>query len=80
MMGKTHKVGGAVSGFSLLTLAQVTSITINPIFGGLPFLAGNIIGALLPDIDQRKSTIGRLLWFISFPIWKSCVKALPCFF
>ena len=69
MMGKTHKVGGAVSGFSLLTLAQVTSITINPIFGGLPFLAGNIIGALLPDIDQRKSTIGRLLWFISFPIW-----------
>lgn len=70
MMGRTHKIGGAVMGFAILNAFMITQIAnINPIFAGIPFLAANILGALICDIDSVKSTISRPLWIIAIPIF-----------
>jgi inner membrane protein len=81
-MGKTHKVGG--------TLAAVVAsrffysedlITTGICIGSL--IIGSVLGSLLPDIDKKESTIGRILWFISWPIYilrvimKLLAKILP---
>ena len=69
MMGRTHKVGGAVGGLAILNTLNLCNVVVNPVFVGIPFIAGNYIGALIPDFDQRKSTISRYLWPFVWPIW-----------
>lgn len=67
MLGKTHKIGGLAFGLIVLTTPFcLPKINMNPILGIIPFLAGNIVGAYWPDIDDIRSTIGRKLWFISW--------------
>jgi len=64
MTGKTHIIGGIALGtlYSMKTglLPEATAITT-----GLA-----VIGALFPDIDQPQSKLGRVIPFISIPIYK----------
>ena len=68
MMGRTHKAGGVLTGVVASRLfysddLYLTGICIVTLVGGC------VLGSLLPDIDKKESTIGRILWFISWPIY-----------
>ncbi len=68
MMGRTHKVGGALTGIVISRFFYTDDLMITGIcFASL--VCGSILGSLLPDIDKKESTIGRSLWFISWPIY-----------
>lgn len=70
MMGKTHKIGGAIVGFVIINaLAIVSLVDINFIFVVIPFILANIIGAFICDIDSIKSTVSRKLLIIAVPIF-----------
>lgn len=68
MMAKTHKTGGVLVGVvvSDMFLQRNMIITIICLF---ILINSAVIGSLLPDIDKKESTIGRKLWFISWPIY-----------
>lgn len=81
MMGKTHEVGGALAGVIVSGfLYTADSVTTTVSLGTLVF--GAMLGSLLPDIDKKESKIGRILWFISWPIYifRLIIKLLSGFF
>lgn len=68
MMGKTHRVGGILTGIATSSVF----LNDNMLQSGLKVVAlltGAILGSYLSDIDKKESTIGRRLWFISWPIY-----------
>lgn len=68
MMGRTHKAGGVLAGVLIGGfLVSGNPVSIVVCTGAL--IGGCIMGSLLPDIDKKESTIGRTLWFISWPIY-----------
>lgn len=68
MMGKTHEAGGALAGVIVSRFFYTTDpVTTTVSFGTL--VLGAMLGSLLPDIDKKESKIGRILWFISWPIY-----------
>jgi inner membrane protein len=64
MMGPTHAATGAAAWIVLGPLFHVNPAAV---VATIPVAA---LAALGPDIDHRGSTIGRLLWFISWPLSK----------
>lgn len=68
MMGKTHKAGGLLAGVLVSNMYFSNDLVTAGIQIGA-LLTGSVIGSLLPDIDKKESTIGRILWFISWPIY-----------
>ena len=64
MLAKTHLLSALVVASLPLVFGYETSYDTNAI---LYFLAVSF-GALIPDIDEHKSYIGKRLLFISFPI------------
>lgn len=71
MMSKTHKSISLATCSTILCIASTrSSMTIDT--SNAVFLicgaAGAVIGSLICDIDEPNSTIGRKLWFITFPI------------
>lgn len=72
-MGKTHVAGGILSGTTVLLLTQKAMPELCSLSTGL--LAGISVtyfsgmSARLPDFDKKDSTIGRRLWFISWPLY-----------
>lgn len=62
MMGITHTT------FGLLCSAGAFSMVSVSLHKDLPAMGCTIVGSLLPDIDSPKSSLGRLLPFISAPI------------
>lgn len=76
MTGRTHIAGGvALCGLAELSYLSITNSS-TPIVYTMLFLASSTCGSLLSDIDETRSTIGRKLWFISWPVLllKSCYK------
>lgn len=68
MMGKTHKTGGVLVGVMASDMFLQKNIIITCICVVI-LINSSVIGSLLPDIDKKESTIGRKLWFISWPIY-----------
>jgi len=68
MMGKTHKTGGVLVGVVASDIFLQRNIIITSICIVI-LINGAVLGSLLPDIDKKESTIGRKLWFISWPIY-----------
>jgi inner membrane protein len=68
MMGKTHKTGGVLVGVVASDMFLQRNMIITGICVVL-LINGAVLGSLLPDIDKKESTIGRKLWFISWPIY-----------
>jgi inner membrane protein len=62
MMGITHTTFGLLCSASAFSLASVS------LHKDLPAMGCTLIGSLLPDIDSPRSSLGRLLPFISAPI------------
>ncbi len=62
MMGITHTT------FGLLCSAGAFSLASASLHKDLPAMGCTIVGSLLPDIDSPRSSLGRLLPFISAPI------------
>lgn len=54
--------------FGLLTTTGVFSLFSHSLHNNLPAIGATIIGSLLPDIDSPRSSLGRLVPFISVPI------------
>ncbi len=54
--------------FGLLSAAGAFSLTSVPLHQDVSAVGGAILGSLLPDIDSPKSSIGRMLPFVSAPI------------
>jgi membrane-bound metal-dependent hydrolase YbcI (DUF457 family) len=82
MMGKTHVAGGMISGATALLLLQNSVPELTTIQTGLcvgiSTTLFSSLSARLPDIDKKESTIGRQLWFISWPIFLlQCICKLP---
>ena len=67
MMGKTHKIGGALAGVAVSRILYSGDYATVGAYASL--IIGSVLGSLLPDIDKKESTIGRILWFISWPIF-----------
>ena len=61
-MAPTHIVFGVFSTTGLFALFSLS------LHRDLPALGATIIGSLLPDIDSPRSSVGRLLPFLSIPI------------
>ncbi len=61
-MAPTHIVFGVFSATGLFALFSLS------LHRDLPALGATIIGSLLPDIDSPRSSVGRILPFISIPI------------
>lgn len=85
MMGKTHVAGGLISGATALVLIQnaVPELTTmqTGLYVGIATTLISSICARLPDIDEKNSTIGRRLWFISWPIYLlQCICRIPSIF
>ncbi len=53
MTGPTHRIGGLAAGTILISLLHI-----NPSEGAF-FITGALLGSLLPDIDNRHSSISR---------------------
>lgn len=68
MMGKTHMVGGVLAGAVVSKFFYSGGLVTTGIYVGT-LIGGSVLGSLLPDIDKKESTIGRKLWFISWPIY-----------
>ncbi len=68
MMRKTHKTGGVLVGVVASDMFLQRNVIITCICV-IVLINGSILGSLLPDIDKKESTIGRKLWFISWPIY-----------
>ncbi|SFR93858.1 metal-dependent hydrolase [Anaeromicropila populeti] len=63
MTGVTHKIGGIAAGTIAIAAVPVERTDIKVIV-----LTGAVVGSLLPDIDQPRSTIGRKLKAVSWGI------------
>lgn len=73
MKGKTHFAAGLFTGSAALVLSQnvvpeLSTLSIGLVTGVTTTLF-TAASARLPDIDEKNSTIGRRLWFISWPIY-----------
>lgn len=68
MMRKTHKTGGVLVGVAACDMFLQKNVIITCIYV-IVLINGSVLGSLLPDIDKKESTIGRKLWFISWPIY-----------
>ena len=62
MMAPTHIAAG------LLTTTGVFSLFSTPLHNNLPAIGATILGSLLPDVDSPRSSLGRLVPFISVPL------------
>ena len=62
MLAPTHIAAG------LLTTTGAFSLFSVPLHNDLPAIGATILGSLLPDIDSPRSSLGRLVPFISVPI------------
>lgn len=73
MLGKTHIAGGIMAGSTTILYLQnqVPAFTTlqSGIVIGTSYIMFSALGALLADIDEKNSKIGRRLWFISWPIF-----------
>lgn len=67
-MGKTHKIGGLFAGVLVSSYLVSDDFVVSCVSVGTVML-GSVLGSWLPDIDKKESTIGRKLWFISWPIY-----------
>ena len=54
--------------FGLLTTTGVFSLFSHSLHNNLPAVGAVILGSLLPDVDSPRSSLGRLVPFISVPI------------
>lgn len=54
---KTHTVGGTLAGISVFNIITNNLKIVS--LEGIAFMSGSVIGSLIPDIDHRKSYIGR---------------------
>ena len=54
--------------FGLLCATSVFSLAARSLPSDGPALGGVVLGSLLPDLDSSKSTLGRVLPFVSLPI------------
>lgn len=84
MMGKTHVAGGLLASSATLLYIQNNSNTFYSVSTGVCvgaiYLFFSASSARLPDIDKKESTIGRRLWFISWPIFiLQCICKIPVF-
>lgn len=73
MNAKAHLIGGFTLG--VITLPMVLGATQNIDLISLatvPYVAATTLGALLPDIDHRSSTIGRKAKITSYVTSKVC--------
>jgi len=72
MTWKTHAAGGFLFGSATALLIK-KNIPDFPYGQDIVFCISSAlfssVCALLPDIDEKKSTAGRKLWFISWPIY-----------
>lgn len=72
MMGRTHVAGGFLFGSaaSLFIQRALPDITYqNDMLFCISTALFSSMCARLPDIDEKNSTIGRRLWFLSWPIY-----------
>lgn len=84
MTGKTHVAGGFLFGSAATLLIQKYFHEItqqNEMIFCISTAAFSSVCARLPDIDEKDSTIGRKLWFISWPIYLlQCIIKIPSLF
>lgn len=81
MMGKTHVAGGFLFGASASLIIQNHFPEIIKNHEMLFCISTSVLSSMsarLPDIDEKNSTIGRKLWFISWPIYLlQCIVKIP---
>jgi len=83
MNGHTHETG-AVLLASVMMPALSLSIKETPLTTAV-FIGSALIGGLLPDADQEKSTIGRRIFPIAWPVYllravlRGIAKIIPSF-
>jgi inner membrane protein len=69
---KTHVIGGISAGVlaneAFIHYANPSGDTASQMLLGTMFVAGSVIGSILPDIDHRGSFIGRRMRIISTPL------------
>jgi inner membrane protein len=69
---KTHVIGGISAGVLanefLIHHIPVSNQETSYLFMGTIFIAGSVIGSLIPDIDHRGSYLGRRAKLLSVPI------------
>lgn len=59
MNGKTHKIGGATAAMAVATVTRYGGITYNNYLTLGIFVGAAVVGALIPDIDHKNSTISH---------------------
>lgn len=81
MMGKTHVAGGLLFGATASLIVQKNFpeiISQNEMLFCISTAILSSMCARLPDIDKKESTIGRKLWFLSWPIYLlQCIVKIP---
>jgi inner membrane protein len=69
---KTHVIGGICAGVIandvLIRSIQATDDIVSPMFMSTLFVAGAVVGSLIPDIDHRGSYFGRRAKLLSVPM------------
>ena len=71
MTGKTHKLISLTTCATILYATSNTQTVPSDLHNIVTLTcgaAGAVIGSLICDIDEPNSTIGRILWFVTFPI------------
>lgn len=72
MNSKTHKVGGICAAISTSSILYAPPYTIDKLILTGTFIFGSYLGSLIPDIDHRKSTIGKKFRTTSYVVSKKC--------
>lgn len=65
MLGKTHKAGATALALALISTEVVYPVTDSPVKSGL-FVAGAIVGSLMPDLDVKSSEASKKNKLLSF--------------
>lgn len=65
MLGKTHKAGAVALSLTLISAEVMYPVTDSPVKSGL-FVAGAVIGSLMPDLDVKSSTASKKAGLLSF--------------
>lgn len=72
MNSKTHKVGGICAAISTSSILYAPPYTTDKLILAGTFIFGSYLGSLIPDIDHRKSTIGKKFRTTSYVVSKKC--------
>lgn len=77
MTGKTHAMGGMITSIAVVDYLNHTNQCPSLILTAT-FIGSALIGSLLPDLDNEKSTISKVLWFVTIilKIIKKIMKIL----